>query len=166
MKHVDDTLLDALTQKAKDSPRRRMNFNLHPGPEDPVQRHCNAIEPGTYVRPHRHSQPETCEVFVMLRGAMVLLLFDDSGMVLERTVLSAHGPVLAAEIPPNQWHAMASLESGTVFFEVKQGPYAPPKNTHIASWSPVEGETGASALVAWYHLARPGDRPTGLPGTS
>ncbi len=135
-----------------------MNHNLHPRPEDAVQRLCNAIEPGTYIRPHRHADPETFEVFIMLKGSAVLLYFDDAGKVIERAELSAAGPVVAVEIPPKIWHTMASLESGTVFFEVKQGPYVPASGRNLAEWAPMEGEREASDLAAWYILAGVGDK--------
>lgn len=48
MIQIDNTLLDSLSEKARSSARKRMNFNLHPGLSDPVQRLCMAIEPGTY----------------------------------------------------------------------------------------------------------------------
>ena len=101
MKLIDDALLDALTVKAKDAPRKRAHFNLHPELHDPVQRLCIAMEPGTYVRPHRHSDPETWEVLVILRGSLALNIFDERGKVLERTVLKAGGPITALEFPLN-----------------------------------------------------------------
>ena len=72
MKLLDNALLDTLIGKAKDAPRKRAHFNLHPELNDPVQRLCIAMEPGTYVRPHRHSDPETWEVLVILRGSLGL----------------------------------------------------------------------------------------------
>lgn len=83
MKLIDDRLLDDLTAKAAASPRKRAHHNLHPALEDPVQRLCVAIEPGTYIRPHRHADPATWEVFIMLRGSAVFLIFDDAGTVRE-----------------------------------------------------------------------------------
>ncbi len=157
MKLIDSKLLDALTEKAKDSPRRRANFNFHPELSDPVQRLCVAIEPDTYIRPHRHADPETSEVFLLLRGSVVVLFFTDSGQVAERVVLSAGGPVIAAEIPANTWHSAASLESGTMFFEVKQGPYRPIAENNYASWAPAEGRPEASRIVEWYKTARIAD---------
>lgn len=159
MRRIDNALLDGLSQKAGDLPRKRMNFNLHSGPDDPVQRLCNAIEPGTYIRPHRHAEPEASEVFLLLRGSAALLLFNDFGEVTEREVLSARGPVIAVEMPPKAWHAMASLESGTVFFEVKHGPYVPPAGGNVAAWAPAEGEQGAARFVEWYLNAKVGDMP-------
>ncbi len=162
MKRIDIALLDSLTLKAKDSPRKRANFNLHGALNDPVQRLCNAIEPETYIRPHRHAEPESMEVFLLLRGSAVLLLFEESGKVAERALLSARGPLMAVEIAPCTWHSIASLESGTVFFEVKKGPYVPVPELHFASWAPRERDPGAARFVAWYKNAGPGDNPPTL----
>jgi cupin fold WbuC family metalloprotein len=159
MKQINSTLLDSLTKQAQESPRKRAHYNLHPKLDDPVQRLCVAIEPETYIRPHRHAEPETSEVFLMLRGSAVLLCFDDAGRVTGRIKVSAGGPVSAVEIPAADWHAIASLESGTVFFEVKQGPYSPPKEKNVAEWAPAEGQPGTGAFVAWYKNAKEGDRP-------
>lgn len=158
MKQIDTAILEALVRKAKESPRKRMNYNLHSGPEDIVQRLCNAIEPGTYIRPHRHANPASNELFIMLRGSAVLLYFDDAGRVLERAVLSARGPVVAVEIPTPTWHTIASLESGSVFFEVKQGPYVPAAGLNAAAWAPAEGGHGAADLALWYLQAKAGDQ--------
>ncbi len=160
VKQIDNKILDDLSAQAAASPRKRANYNLHPGLEDPVQRLCIAIEPGTYVRPHRHADPATGEVFLMLRGSAVVLLFDDTGRVTERVQLTAGGSVLAVEIPPKAWHAIASLESGTVFFEVKQGPYSAPKAGNVAAWAPEEGKPEAAMFEAWYRKAEAGDMPS------
>jgi cupin fold WbuC family metalloprotein len=99
------------------------------------------------------------EVFLLLRGPAVVLLFDDAGRVTERVQLSANGPVYAVEIPPKAWHAIASLEKGTVFFEVKQGPYVAPKGVNVAAWAPEEGKPEAAKFEAWYRQAKEGDMP-------
>ena len=156
MKRIDQTLLTTLSTQAATSPRKRAHHNLHPQLDDPVQRLCIAMEPGTYVRPHRHMQPETWEILLILSGAVALLIFDDSGKVLERIELAAGGEVTAVEIPANTWHAVASLKAGTVVFEVKQGPYAPISEVNYAPWSPAEGAQ-AEVLEGWYHRAQAGD---------
>lgn len=150
--------MDSLTLKAKESPRKRSHYNLHSELGDPVQRLCVAIEPGTYIRPHRHASPDTSEVFMLLRGSAVLLLFDDNGAVTERSVLRAGGPVMAVEIPEGAWHAMASLESGTIFFEIKQGPYVQPSGQNVASWAPAEGEASSLKFETWYRTAKVGEK--------
>lgn len=156
MKRIDQTLLTTLSTQAAASPRKRAHHNLHPQLDDPAQRLCIAMEPGTYVRPHRHMQPETWEILLILSGAVALLIFDESGKVLERIELAAGGEVTAVEIPANTWHAVASLKTGTVVFEVKQGPYAPISEVNYASWAPAEG-VQAEAVEGWYHRAQVGD---------
>ena len=165
MKQIDSAILDSLILKAKDAPRKRANFNLHPELNDPVQRLCIALEPGTYVRPHRHSDPASWEVLIILRGSLALLIFDDRGTVLERTVLAAGGSVTAVEFPQHTWHAPVSLEPGTVVFEVKQGPYKPLAEINNASWAPAEGKPETVSVVAWYKTAQAGDGlPSGIVG--
>jgi cupin fold WbuC family metalloprotein len=159
MKQINNEILRSLITKAKESPRKRAHFNLHPELNDPVQRLCIAMEPDTYIRPHRHSDPETWEIIMILRGSLALLFFDDKGKVLERTILSAGGQVTAVEFPQNTWHAPLSLETGTVVFEVKQGPYKPIEETHLASWAPSEGNAETSKFLAWYKKAKVGDIP-------
>jgi len=158
MKLIDKDLLDALVIKAKDAPRKRAHFNLHSELSDPVQRLCVAIEPESYVKPHRHGDPATCEVFLLVRGSAKLLFFDDQGQVTEQVILTAGGPVVAAEIPARTWHSIVSLESGTVFFEVKQGPYVQPQGLNSAKWAPEEGTSPSTQMVKWFHNAKVGDR--------
>jgi cupin fold WbuC family metalloprotein len=157
MKQIDSALLDSLTTKAGESSRYRAHFNLHPELNDPVQRLCIAIEPGSYVRPHRHSDPETWEVLTALRGSLAILLFDERGKVLERSMIEHSGLITAVEFQQNTWHTLVSLEPGTVFFEVKQGPYKPIAEINFASWAPQEGDPKAELFLSWFRNARVGD---------
>lgn len=156
-KIVDAALLDALTAKARSLPRLRTNHNLHPTEADPVQRFLNAIEPGSYVRPHRHITPPKWELFTILRGRAVVLLFDDASTVTERHELSATGPLHSLEIAAGQWHTVAALESGTVLFEYKAGPYQPLADKDFAAWAPREGEPGCGELEQRFQKANAGE---------
>lgn len=82
MKLFDQALLDELVLKAKASPRLRANHNVHNELHEPVQRLFIAIEPGSYVRPHLHPEAEKWEFFMVLRGKLAALLFDEKGKVL------------------------------------------------------------------------------------
>ena len=149
-----------LSDTAAASPRRRQNLNLHPVLEDPIQRLFNAMEPGTYVRPHRHARDLGWELMMAALGAFSILTFDDEGTVLERVDLGA-GQAAAAEIPANTWHAVVVMAPGTVMFEVKPGPYSPLEDKDFAAWAPVEEDPAAADFEAWYRTACPGDRPPG-----
>ena len=162
VKIIGSDELDRLCQAAAASPRRRRNLNLHPVLEDPIQRLFNAMEPGTYVRPHRHARAEGWEVMLALRGAFAILVFDPSGTVLERVDLSPSRGAFAIEIPAYTWHTAVVLAPETLLFEVKPGPYSPVEDKDFADWAPQEGEGAAAAFVMWYERARPGDRPPSL----
>ena len=94
---------------------------------------------------------------MILRGSLALNIFDENGTVVERTVLKAGGPVTAVEFPRSTWHAPVSLESGTVVFEIKQGPYKPIEEKNLASWAPNENEPAAAEFLKWYREANVGE---------
>lgn len=154
MKQLTDALLDDLVLQAQHSPRLRANSNLHEALADPVQRLAIAMEPDTFVRPHRH--PQTWEMLTALRGRFVVLFFDDAGVVTQRTVLGDACRVI--EFPANTWHAVLSLDEGGVIFEVKQGPYKPLVQGDFAPWCDAVEGAAAARVNAWYARAQVGDR--------
>lgn len=150
MKQLTTAALDTLTRQARQSPRLRANSNLHEDLSDPVQRLAIAMEPDTLILPHRH--PHTWELLSALRGRFIVLIFDDEGRVVERAVLGEESHVL--EFPAGTWHAVLSLDSGGVIFEVKRGPYTPIGEPDVAVWGK---ELDAATLNGWYAVARVGD---------
>lgn len=153
MNIIDQSLLTSLTQQAAAAPRLRKNHNLHPQLGDPVQRLLNAVQPGSYVRPHRHAA-DRWELFLAVQGAFVVLTFDTAGRVTARYELRAGGPQVAVEIPGGSIHAVAALEPDSVFFEVKPGPYTALADKDFAAWSPAEGQPGAADLEQWFRSAK------------
>ena len=123
MKIIGLSLLDKVSEQAKDSPRLRMNYNFHGSLEDKCHRFLNAVEPGTKVEIHRH--PTKDESFVLLRGRVRVNTYNDDGTVIESVVLCPEEGLYGADIPKNVWHNVESLESGSVFFECKEGPFVP-----------------------------------------
>ncbi len=157
MKLLESEMVRALLGAAGDSPRLRANHNIHPQLTDPVQRFFNAMQPGTYVRPHRHTRPPRWELFLVLEGALAVLLFDDSGRVEARQELVAAGPVFGVELEAGRWHTLVALRP-SVLFELRQGPYSALTDKDFASWAPAEGEPGCGRMVRWYERAGIGDR--------
>jgi cupin fold WbuC family metalloprotein len=153
LKLYDAAILNHLSAEAARSPRRRKNLNVHPVLEDPIQRLFNAMEPGTYARPHRHARDNGWEFMIVVRGAFALLRFDDDGRLLARADLRAG----AVEIPAHAWHSAVSLAPGTILFEVKPGPYSPIDDKDFAAWAPPEGDPRAPGWVRWFEIAQPGD---------
>lgn len=120
---IDTELLDKVSKQAKASSRLRMNFNLHERLDAPAQRLLNALEPGTELPVHRHCH--TTETYILLRGRMDVMFYSADGIETERFYLNPIAGNYGVHIPCGQWHTVEVLESGTVIFEVKDGPYAP-----------------------------------------
>lgn len=118
---IDLHILDDLTAQAKASPRLRANLDLRNSPEDKSQRMLNALEPGTDMPIHRHRG--SSEVVICLRGHFEEYFYDENGELTETIDVRPGGVVL--NVPIGQWHSLKCLESGTVLFEAKDGPYEP-----------------------------------------
>jgi len=154
IKTITAARLTALATTAKSAARLRTNLNLHDSPDAPVQRLFVSTEPETYIRPHRHPRANKWELFVVLRGEIDLLIFSDSGKLLERINMSPTA-TQAVEIPAGTWHSYACKQPGTLALEVKEGPYIPTPEPDFAPWSPAEGSEESSAYLAWMRETLP-----------
>jgi len=141
-------LLERVTEEAKNTPRRRKNFNFHAADEAPCNRLLNAMEPDSYIPPHRHLDPEKDETMIVLRGRLGVVFFDGEGNVRETALLSPGGDAMGVNIPHGDYHTVVCLESGTVFFESKAGPYRPLTAEERPDWAPVEGSDGSKEYLA------------------
>ena len=120
---LDKELLDQITQKAKENPRLRMNYNLHDSLDSKVQRLFNALELGTILPIHRHQN--TDETYILVRGKIEVIFYDNDKNITDRFVISQEKGTFGVHIPKGTWHTIEVLESGSVIFEVKEGPYQP-----------------------------------------
>jgi len=143
MKVVTSELLKRITSEAIESPRLRKNHNIHPSDKSRCHRLLNAIEPPSYIRPHRHLDPEKDEAFIMMSGRLGIVIFADDGTVTETLLLSQENGNLAADILHGIYHTALSLETGTIFYEAKAGPYLPLADDEKAAWAPDEGDSAA-----------------------
>lgn len=145
LEFIDGALLDRVSESARTSPRLRKNHNFHQNEADISNRLLNAIEPGSYVVPHRHLDPSKDETYVVLRGRFGLVLFDESGNVTRKEVLDSAGPVFGVTISHGTFHSIVSLAPGSVFFESKAGPYSALTPEERAAWAPAENNPAADA---------------------
>lgn len=151
MKVFDSEYLSKLSADAKRNCRRRQHQNLHSTYEEPFQRLFNAIEPESYIRPHRHCSDSKDELLIAIRGLMALLIFDDDGRVLQivyfgvDSVADSGVDSVAAgvEVPPKIWHTVIALEPGSVLFEGKCGPFDLCHPKDLAPWAPAEATDSA-----------------------
>lgn len=129
MNLINKERLDAVTAAAQASERLRMNYNYHDDLEAPAQRLLNALEPGTLLPIHRHHH--SAETYLLLRGKIEVLYYNDQKELTERVTLDPLEGSYGVHIPIGQWHTLEVLESGSVLFEVKDGPYTPLDKTDI-----------------------------------
>ena len=126
---IGKQILDDLTAQAKASPRLRMYYDLRDTSEDESQRMLNALEPGTIMPIHRHHA--SSETVVILRGRIRWIFYDENGNETERVVLDADGVLRMLNVEKDRWHSLECLESGSVLYESKDGPYHPLEEDEI-----------------------------------
>ena len=120
---LDQKILDSLSQQAKESPRLRQALDLRTTPEDQSQRILNAVEPGAILPIHRHRG--STETIIVLRGKVVQHYYNDAGEKTASYELAPNSAQVGMSVPVGQWHALESLEEGSVIFESKDGAYQP-----------------------------------------
>ena len=135
---IDQNLIKQVSDKAKVNQRKRMNYNFHYSDEDTLHRMVNAIEPGSYVQPHKHHNPDKREAFIILHGKVLVVEFDEQGNIIDHIILTKETN-FGVEIPPDTYHTIISLEPYSVLYEVKDGPYDPKSDKTFAPWAPEEG---------------------------
>ena len=117
---INDQLLDKVTSEAEASPRLRMNYNLHDSLDAKAQRLINVLLPGTPLPIHRHKH--TAETYVILRGKMFVVFYNDMGVQTERYLLDPDQGNYGVQIPVGQWHGIEVIKSSAIF---EDGPYIP-----------------------------------------
>lgn len=137
---INEQLVNEVIEQAKQSPRGRKNYNFHQTYDEVLNRMLNALEPGTYVQPHKHEDPDKHEVFIILKGKALVVEYDNDGQVTDFVVVGAGTSNFGVEIAPGVWHSIIPLASGTVVYEVKEGPYSPLNDKNFAPWAPKEGD--------------------------
>jgi cupin fold WbuC family metalloprotein len=148
VKTITRHLLAELSRQARTNARQRQNWNLHPSDDFCCHRLLNAMEPDSYIRPHRHLATTKDETFVILSGRLGVVLFDENGAITETVLLAAGGEVCGADVPHGLFHTAVSLAPDTVFLEAKAGPYLPLIPEELAAWAPVDGSVDAAAYLA------------------
>lgn len=145
-KIITNDLLTQVSQEAQTTPRKRKNYNFHQQ-EDKVQRFLNAIESDSYIRPHCHIHPSKDEVFLVLKGRGAVFIFDEQGYTQDIYELNTAKGLYGVDIPGGLYHTIVSLENGSVFYEIKEGPFDPQAAKYFAEWSPEEETVEATEYL-------------------
>ena len=110
----------------------------------------NSIQPGSYLRPHRHLDPPKDEAFVLLKGSAGYVIFDEEQGLKKKEfiLLDLRRGTYGIDIRAGVWHALFSLEPDTVLYEVKPGPYTPLTDKDFAPWSPRDNSPDAVTFLS------------------
>ncbi|QLG87823.1 WbuC family cupin fold metalloprotein [Chitinibacter bivalviorum] len=145
---INQDLLSGLLAEAADNPRLRKNRNFHPSDDAACHRLANALQPGTYVHPHRHMDPNKAETMIILQGELGVLIFAEDGQVIARHHLVAGGENVGINIEAGAYHSVLAL-TPCVFFEAKAGPYVPVAANELAPWAPAANDDNVAAYLDW-----------------
>jgi len=147
---IDHDLVRRKAADATRSARKREIHNFHKDDPDTLQRMLNAIQPGSYIRPHRHLNPPKAESIILLQGSLAFASFADDGSLDESgcLLIDPARSIYGCDIRAGVWHTIFALAPDTVVFEVKAGPYDPTVDKEFAPWSPPEGSPEAATFLA------------------
>ena len=143
------TLTDELIQQgiraSKESERRRIILPIHREQESEVQRMINFLQPDTYIRPHKHPLNHATESLVMIQGSILFFIYSDTGEIDSELRIDSKPIPGVIDIEPGIWHSFKVLESDTLLFECKRGPYDAETDKIFAPWAPEEGSKEADS---------------------
>jgi len=151
---ITEQLISTVVAQARESPRRRKNYNFHVSADANPQRFLNVFLEGSYLRPHRHLAPPKTESFLVLSGQIVVFIFDDQGAVVSTHLVgdgpsSAKGaPAKGIDLEAGLWHSLAAVTPVAVCYEVKPGPWDAATDKEFAPWAPEEGSAEADGYLA------------------
>lgn len=136
--YFEQSNIDEAIELSRMSPRKRVIYPIHKSDDNSLHRMFNVIQPGSYIRPHRHKKAEKSEAVVLLKGGICFITFDETGRINSYKNLYAGSDVFGVDIDPDVIHSFYALEKDTVIFEVKNGPYVKELDKDFAEWSPEE----------------------------
>jgi cupin fold WbuC family metalloprotein len=146
---IDRALIEQKIEDAKKNLRKREIHNFHPSDQEPLHRMLNSIQPGSYIRPHRHLDPPKDEAFVLLKGSAGFVIFGAEQGLSEKefVLLDLERGTYGIDIRAGVWHSLFTLEPDTVLYEVKPGPYMPLSDKDFAPWSPPDSSPDAADFL-------------------
>lgn len=147
---IDNKLIEEKANHAKENTRLREIHAFHDGDKSRLHRMLNAIQPKSYIVPHRHLKDPKEETIIVLKGSLGCICFNNDGSIIPNSVcyLSAKSDQIGIDLRVGVWHTIFALEKDTVVFEVKSGPYTKSSDKEFAAWAPKEDSKGKIAYLA------------------
>lgn len=141
------TMVSNILNMSRESPRKRVIQRVHKGDDAGVHKMFNALQPGTYVPPHRHMDPAKTETVLVISGALLYVEFDKMGVMTKHTLVQPGTEIFGIDVLPHIYHTFVALKPDTLIFEVKDGPYDRETDKDIPDWAPAEGTPEAEPYL-------------------
>jgi cupin fold WbuC family metalloprotein len=108
---IDRALIQQKVEDAKKNIRKREIPNFHSSDQEALHRRLNCIQPGSYIRLHRHLDPPKDEAFVLLKGSAGFVIFDgEHGLEKKQfALLDSKRGTYGIDIRAGVWHTLFSL---------------------------------------------------------
>jgi cupin fold WbuC family metalloprotein len=136
----------------------RRQILMHNDFDEVPQRFINCLNGNSYIRPHMHIDKEQWEMMCFVSGKLILLIFDNSGTVVRKHIMS-DSSVRVVEIPPFLFHTFLALEDSS-YLEVRNCSYNPSIDRVYAEWSPAESALNIDKYMKLLHRADVGSKVT------
>ena len=140
---ISKNLIKKAINSSKISPRKRIILPFHKSPSNNLHRMLNALQPNSYVQPHRHLDPPKAESIIVLKGAIIYVEFDNTGEIENYYQLSSDSFNIGIDIEAGVFHTFFAVVEDTVLFKVKPGPYEQSSDKDFAPWAPKESSKNA-----------------------
>jgi cupin fold WbuC family metalloprotein len=127
--------IELLKAKAEMNTRKRIRVCAHKTVEDSFHEMLIVHTRETYVRPHKHlNKPES---FHLIEGSAQVVVFDDSGDILEVVQMGDYssGKQFYYRMSQPLYHTVLITSDHLVFHEAANGPFVR-SDTVFPSWAP------------------------------
>lgn len=138
---IQDSLLKAA------SSRRHRHPNIIHKPGDEFNRVVNFIMQDSYMQPHLHPGIEKIEKIYIIQGKIVILFFNDQGVVKKCSVLE-EGGLEMIEVPAFTWHTYIMLSEFAITYETMMGKYEHKTWKEFAEFAPPENSSESIAYLS------------------
>ena len=95
---INNKLIQKAIDASRINPRKRIILPFHNLPSENLHRMLNALQPNSYVRPHRHLDPPKAESIIVLKGAITYVEFNDTGKIENFYQLSSESLSIGVDI--------------------------------------------------------------------
>ena len=136
---IGDSDLKTLKAAVKASAKARARINAHPDGEDALHEMIIAIDPTSYIRPHKH--PGKSESFHIIHGEVDIVVFTDDGEIdrIVRLGAPGSGRSFYYRMSTPFFHTLIIRSDLLIVHEITNGPFRP-QATVYAGFAPDDSD--------------------------